>query len=98
MIERQFISQKIKEHRIEEYMSKILAKAGYSHTEIQRTPLGEKIIVYTTRPGMVVGRKGENIKQITEYLRKHFKMENPPVHYMTKTKPRKKPETDSEVQ
>ena len=79
MIERQFVAQKIKEHQIQEYMSKLLAKAGYSHTEIHRTPLGEKIIVFTTKPGLVVGKKGDNIRKITEYLKRKFKLENPQI-------------------
>ncbi len=79
MIERQFVNQKLKEFRIREYMAKNLAKAGYSHTDISRTPLGEKIVVYTTRPGSVVGRKGDNIKKLTAYLKRKFKMENPQI-------------------
>ena len=42
MIERQFVSQKLKEHRIQEYIRSQFAKTGYSHAEIKRTPLGEK--------------------------------------------------------
>lgn len=79
MIERSFIEQKMKEHQIQEYMAKNLSNAGYSHTEIQRTPLGEKIIVYTTRPGLIVGKKGENIKKMTLVLKNKFKLENPQI-------------------
>ncbi len=79
MIERQFVSQKIKEFQIKEYMSKVLAKAGYSHTEIHRTPLGEKVVIFTTRPGLVVGKKGDNIKKLTLYLKKRYKLENPQI-------------------
>ena len=79
MIERKFIVQKIREHQIQEYMATVLAKAGYSHTEIRNTPLGEKITIYTTRPGLVVGKSGENVKKITAYLKKNFKLENPQI-------------------
>lgn len=79
MIERQFIKQKIKEHQIQEYIHSQLKNTGYSHTEIKRTPLGEKVIVYTTRPGIVVGRKGDNIKKLTNFLKKKFKMDNPQI-------------------
>jgi len=79
MIERRFINQKIKEHQIQEYIASQLGKTGYSHTEIQRTPLGEKVIIYTTRPGIVVGKKGDNIKRLTMVLKKKFKMENPQI-------------------
>ena len=79
MIERQIVSQKVKEYQIQEYIRSKLIGTGYSHTEIQRTPLGEKVIIYTTRPGMVVGRKGENIKQLTTVLNKRFNVENPQI-------------------
>ena len=79
MIERQFINQKLKERYIQEYLKEQFAKTGYSHAEIKRTPLGEKIIIYTTRPGIVVGRKGENIQRLTQTLKKKFKMENPQI-------------------
>ena len=79
MIERQFFARKIKEQQIEEFISSNLDKAGYSHTEIIRTPLGEKIIIYTSRPSLIVGRKGTNIKELTEVLKKKFGMENPQI-------------------
>src|SRR3989338_2833449 len=79
MIERQFISRKMKEFKIEEFISNTLDKDGYSHTEIQRTPLGERIIIHTSKPGLIVGRRGSKIKDLTEILKTKFKMENPQV-------------------
>lgn len=79
MIEKKFVSQKLKEFQVQEYIKSQLAKTGYSHTEIKRTPLGEKIVIYTTRPGLVVGRKGENIQNLTNTLKRRFKMENPQI-------------------
>lgn len=79
MIERKILSQKMKEFQIKEYIAKEFAKTGYSHTKIQRTPLGDKVIIYTSRPGLVVGRKGQNINKLTTILKKKFKMENPQI-------------------
>lgn len=79
MIERKFISDKLREFQVQEYIALTLNRAGHSRIEIKRTPLGEKIIVYTTRPGLIVGRKGENIKRLTAVLKKKFKMENPQI-------------------
>ena len=79
MIERQFVNQKIKEFQIQEHIKAQLIGTGFSHIEIQRTPLGEKVIIFTARPGLVVGRKGENIKKLTTVLKKRFKMENPQI-------------------
>lgn len=79
MIERQFVSQKLKEFQIKQFLASRLARTGYSHTEIQRTPLGEKVVIYTVRPGLVVGKKGENIDRLTSVLKTRFKMENPQI-------------------
>lgn len=79
MIERKFVSQNIKEFQIQEYISSTLKNVGHSHTRLQRTPLGEKIIIYTSRPGLIVGRKGENIKKLTKNLKKKFELENPQI-------------------
>lgn len=79
MIERQFTSQKLKEFQIQEFISQELSNAGHNRIEIKRTPLGEKIIIYTSKPGLVVGRKGENIQHLTESLKKKFSIENPQI-------------------
>tara|TARA_Y100000310_G_scaffold345598_1_gene467072 strand:- start:12156 stop:12887 length:732 start_codon:yes stop_codon:yes gene_type:complete len=79
MIEKNFPQKKIKEFKIKEYIGDNLDKPGYSHTEIQRTPLGERVVIYTSKPGIIVGRKGENIQKLTEVLRKNFGLENPQV-------------------
>lgn len=79
MIERKIISQRMKEFQIEEYISDNLKNSGHSHTRVQRTPLGEKIIIYASRPGMIVGRKGQNIKKLTFTLKKLFELENPQI-------------------
>ena len=79
MIERRFIAQKMKENQIEEYISKTLKSVGHSHTKMLKTPLGEKIVIYASRPGLIVGRKGQNIKELTANLKKKFNLENPQI-------------------
>lgn len=76
-IERIFIKEGMREADVEEYLSKRFDKAGYSHTEIQRTPLGMRIIVYANKPGLVIGRSGRRIDDITEEIKKKFGFENP---------------------
>ena len=79
MIERKFVAQKMKEFQIEEYITQTLENVGHSHTKMVKTPLGEKIVIFTSRPGLIVGRKGQNIKQLTKTLKKKFDLENPQV-------------------
>ena len=79
MIERKFVAQKIKEFQIQEYITQNLENVGHSHTKMVKTPLGEKIIIYASRPGLIVGRKGQNIKQLTRTLKQKFGLENPQI-------------------
>lgn len=79
MIERKFVAQKIKEHQIQEYITNNLKNVGHSHTKMVKTPLGEKIVIYASRPGLIVGRKGQNIKELTKGLKKKFDLENPQI-------------------
>ncbi len=79
MIERKFVAQKMKEFQIEEHITQSLENVGHSHTKMVKTPLGEKIIIFASRPGLIVGRKGQNIKQLTKNLKKRFNLENPQI-------------------
>lgn len=79
MIERKIVAEKLKEFEIQEFIANSLKNVGHSHTKLQKTPLGEKIIIYTSRPGLIVGRKGQNIKKLTKELKNRFKLENPQI-------------------
>ncbi len=43
-------------------------KAGVSRVEVERFPGKVKIIVHTAKPGILIGRKGENVKKIRQSL------------------------------
>jgi len=79
MIEREFINQKTKEFYIKQYIEGRLHGVGISQIRLKKIPLGEKIIIHTDRPSLVVGSKGANIKELTGVLKKRFKLENPQV-------------------
>lgn len=76
-VEKIFIKEGIKRNMLEEYLAKRFERAGYSHSEIERTPIGTRIIVYAHRPGLVVGSSGRKIGEITEEIRKKFDIDNP---------------------
>jgi small subunit ribosomal protein S3 len=79
LIERKFVNQNIKEFEIKEYVRNNLSRVGLSDVKLQRTPLGEKIVISTSRPGLVVGRSGTNITKLTHDLKHVFKLENPQI-------------------
>jgi small subunit ribosomal protein S3 len=72
-----FVKLKKEEFGISEYIKRQLGKGKISRLDIEYTPVGEKIIISTSKPGLVIGRKGEQIQQLTEILKKRFKLENP---------------------
>jgi len=77
MDERKFIGFKKQEFGIKEYIKRDLGKGKISRLDIEYTPIGEKIIILTSKPGLVIGRRGEKIEELTEVLKKRFKLENP---------------------
>src|SRR3989338_5026490 len=68
MIERGFINQKTKEFYIKKYVEKTLGNVGISNIILKKIPLGEKLIIYTNRPSLIVGSKGANIILILLHL------------------------------
>ncbi|PIZ52127.1 30S ribosomal protein S3 [Candidatus Woesearchaeota archaeon CG_4_10_14_0_2_um_filter_33_13] len=79
MIEREFVAQKTKEYYIKKYVESKLNKVGVSSIRLKKIPLGEKIIIETSRPSLIVGSRGSNIKELTKALKKEFHLENPQI-------------------
>lgn len=79
VIERKFIKDKLREYHVKEYLAGFLDRVGFSHIDIQKTPVGFSILIYSSKPGLIVGRKGLNIKEIQDTLQKEFKLESPVV-------------------
>jgi small subunit ribosomal protein S3 len=77
MDEKKFVKFKQDELGIKEYIKKSLGKGRVSDVAIEYTPVGEKIIIATNRPGLVIGRKGEKIEELTDVLKKRFNLDNP---------------------
>ncbi len=76
-IEKVFVKEGIKESQIQSFLRKRFDRAGYSHSIIQRTPTGMRILVFANRPGLIIGRSGRRIHDITEEIKKKFGFENP---------------------
>ncbi|MBS3051991.1 MAG: 30S ribosomal protein S3 [Candidatus Aenigmarchaeota archaeon] len=76
-VEKYFIKEGMKETQIEQYLKNKFDRAGYSHIDIQRTPLGTRITVFAEKPGLVIGRSGKKINDITDEIKEKFKMDNP---------------------
>jgi small subunit ribosomal protein S3 len=77
MIEKKFVKMKKDEFALKEFIKEELGKGKISSVTIERTPVGEKIAIRTSKPGLVIGRRGEKIAELTSTLKKQFSMENP---------------------
>jgi len=74
-----FITESIKKTEIDEFLQKKLERAGYGGVTISKTPLGTHIVIYAMRPGLVIGRGGETIKELASILEEKFKVSNPQI-------------------
>lgn len=68
---------KKQEYAVREYIKKALGKGKISRVKIEYTPVGEKIVISTNKPGLVIGRRGERIQELTHVMKKRFKLDNP---------------------
>jgi len=93
MEERKAVALKKEEFAIREHIKKYLGKGKVSKVTIEYTPVGEKIIITTHKPGLVIGRKGERIEEMTYFLKKKFGKENPHIEIEEV----KEPEFDAQI-
>jgi small subunit ribosomal protein S3 len=62
---------------VREYLQKRLSSASVSRIEIQRPAQTARITIHTARPGIVIGKKGEDVEKLRQKLNK---MMGVPVH------------------
>ena len=64
---------------INDFLRQKIKDAGFSNVEISKTPTATRVVLHVTRPGIVIGRKGTGIKDLTEILEKQFGLKNPQI-------------------
>ena len=77
---------------LKDYLRAKIKDAGFSSAEVSKTPTGTRVILHVTRPGIVIGRKGTGIKELTEKLESDFGLKNPQIAVEEITKPELSPE------
>jgi small subunit ribosomal protein S3 len=78
-IVKRFITEAIKKTEIDEFLQKKLERAGYGGVDLSKTPLGTHVVIYAMRPGIVIGRGGETIKELATTLEENFNISNPQI-------------------
>jgi small subunit ribosomal protein S3 len=74
-----FIEDSIKKAEIDEFLQNEFERAGYGGVSITKTPLGTHLVIYTMRPGIVIGRGGETIRALATVLEENFQLPNPQI-------------------
>ncbi len=69
----------MKNAEIDEFLQRKLERAGYGGVNLSKTPLGTHVVVYAMRPGLVIGRGGETIRELAAVLEQNFKVANPQI-------------------
>lgn len=76
MIERKFIREGLNRSKLNAYLRKRLKRAGYVGVNIQKTPIMTRLAIKVERPGLVIGRKGSTIRELTANIQEKFKLDN----------------------
>jgi len=76
---------------IDEFLEKSLSEAGYGGVDITTSPLGTRITLFVQRPGLVIGRRGMGIRDLTEKLEKRFALPNPQISVVEEEVPELNP-------
>lgn len=82
----------IKDIKVRAYLRKELANASVSKIEIERPAKNARITIHTARPGIVIGKKGEDIERLKQAV---TKMMGVPTH--VNVAEIRKPELDADL-
>ncbi|MBI4043779.1 MAG: 30S ribosomal protein S3 [Candidatus Diapherotrites archaeon] len=77
MIERHFVKQGLKKVQLEQFLRKELDKAGFTELDIVKTPMVTRIVVNVAKPGLAIGKGGQNIRSLTDEIGRRFQIDNP---------------------
>lgn len=71
-----FITQNARKLAVDEFLARELNSAGYGGVEIRKMPMKTEVVIHASRPGVVIGRRGAKIRELTEILETEFGIEN----------------------
>jgi len=86
--QKHFINENLQYVQVTEYLNEELKLAGQGKIEIHKTPMGHRVIIHAVRLGMVIGRRGRNVRKITDTLEQVYKLETPQLEIKDLDNPR----------
>src|SRR5205085_3828385 len=66
---KQFGDFLIEDHKLKAELKRRFAGAGVSHVDVERAANKLKIIIHTSRPGIIIGRKGAEIDKLRDEIK-----------------------------
>jgi len=87
---RQYSKYLLNDLAVRDYLRERLAQASVSRIEIERPAQTARVTIHTARPGIVIGKKGEDVERLRKDLAAMMKV---PVH--VNIQEIRKPETDA---
>lgn len=79
MIERKILGDKFLEFNVSNFIRNELSDVAIKDIVMEKNPLGERITIYSSTPGLIIGREGSNIKKLTSVLKERFNFDNPQI-------------------
>jgi len=86
-MERKVIQEATRRVLLKDYLVRESARAGFGGLDIQRTPMGTRVTLICERPGILIGRRGELIKQLTQDIAGRFQLDNPQIEVQEERQP-----------
>jgi small subunit ribosomal protein S3 len=84
-----------KDMQVREFLAKKLAQASVSRVQIDRPAKSARVTIHTARPGIVIGKKGEDIEKLRQEVAKIMGLKPDSVHISVEEI--RKPELDSKL-
>jgi len=84
-----------KDRLVREFLFKKLAQASVSRVQIDRPAKSARVTIHTARPGIVIGKKGEDIEKLRQEVSKIMTLKPDSLHISVEEI--RKPELDSKL-
>ena len=70
----QYTENLLKDIEVRKHLHSQLSHASVSRIEIERTADNSRVVIHTARPGVVIGKKGEDIDRMREEITQMMKI------------------------
>ena len=95
--DKEFADYLVEDYKIREYLKKKLDNAGVSKIEIERAADRVKVIIFTAKPGVIIGKGGQEIENTKKELQKFTDKKGKKITLVVDIKEIKRPDKDAQL-